>query len=421
MDMKKWQVRIFAACFIAYTAAYICRVNLSIALPGIGKDLGYNNTSLGLIGTALFWVYALGQLINGTIGDKVSSRVFIFLGLIVSAILNLLFGFSSLLLVMIVIWGANGLFQSMLWGPIVKTLTNWFPLACRLPRLSFGMSITTIIGPIIAWGLSGLLLEKFGWRWVFWLPAAIVSLMACVWMILARNKPVDAGLYDADENDLQEIEVAFNDSAGNDGSSISLWKLVKDGSLIFIAISGITQGMIKDSISLWSPKFLMDTQGFSMKSAVAAVLIIPLVNFIGILFAGWLNKLLKSEEKITIMVMMAGSFLASLGLRFVIHSNAVLGIILIACVSAMMSGVNPMMTTTVPMYYKKHNKVSAVAGFIDFSIYVGSGLAGVFTGFIADRYGWNSIFAVWCLISLLGAVSMCAGILKDRTVPDADV
>lgn len=126
-QIKKWQTRIFIACFIAYTAAYICRVNLSIAIPGIQSEFGFSNASIGLISTSFFWVYALGQLINGFVGDMVSSRTFIFVGLTASALINIAFGLSSVLWMMVLLWSVNGIFQSMLWAPMIKTLSNWFP------------------------------------------------------------------------------------------------------------------------------------------------------------------------------------------------------------------------------------------------------------------------------------------------------
>jgi sugar phosphate permease len=413
IKLKKWQIRVFSACFIAYTAAYICRVNISIGLPAIKDAFGYSSAGVGLIGTAFFWAYAAGQLVNGYIGDRVSGRVFVFVGLLMSVLLNILFGFSSALVVMIILWGANGIFQSMLWGPLVKTLSNWFPVK-KSTLISFGMSITMIIGYLIAWGFSGAVLERFGWKWVFWLPAGIVLVLAGVWYAIARNKPSDAGLPGIQEEaGNKEISTAEM-PAGEAAKEQSLWKLIKGTNLLFIAITGAAQGIIKDSITLWSPKLLMDTQGISLSSTIGIILIIPVVNFIGILFAGSLNKLFKSKEKITIMVLMIGSFFASLGLMLFIHVNIVLSIILIACTSAFMFGANPMMTTIIPLNYKKYNKVSMVAGFIDFSIYVGSGLAGVFTGLVVDKFGWNSVFALWCLISALGVLSMGVVAIKER-------
>ena len=116
-----WKKRVFSTLWITYGSFYLCRANMSIALPDIMKEFGYSKTDVGMIGSALFVTYAIGQFINGQLGDKFGARRFIALGIIVSAILNIAFGFTTALPVMIIIWGANGYFQSMGWPSSVKT------------------------------------------------------------------------------------------------------------------------------------------------------------------------------------------------------------------------------------------------------------------------------------------------------------
>jgi OPA family glycerol-3-phosphate transporter-like MFS transporter len=46
--------------------------------------------------------------------------------------MNIVFGFvGGLLTAMVVVWGFNGFFQSMGWGPTVKAMANWFPSGKR--------------------------------------------------------------------------------------------------------------------------------------------------------------------------------------------------------------------------------------------------------------------------------------------------
>lgn len=412
--LSRWQIRVFLACFIAYTAAYICRVNISVAIPGIQDAFGFSSTGLGLVGTSFFWMYAIGQLINGIVGDKVSSRYFIFLGLLVSVLINILFGFSSILLIMIVLWGANGIFQSMLWGPIVKTLSHWFP-AKKNNLITFGMSFSLIVGYLVAWGLAGAVMERLGWRWTFWLPAGIVFSLSLVWFFMVRNRPQDVGLPAVEPTTTIETAESTEDlPAAKEGPSQSVWKLIAGTGLPFIAFTGMVQGIIRDSISLWSPKLLMETQNLSLQSTVAIVLIIPMINLLGIIFATWLNRILKYNEKLTLLLLMAGSIVVSFALLFFINISITVSIILIASASAFMFGANPIMTTTIPLKYRSHGRVSAIAGFIDFSIYLGSGLSGVFTGLIADYFGWNSVFFLWGAAGILGTASIAVNILQEK-------
>ncbi|HBD08777.1 MAG TPA: hypothetical protein DCZ69_11000, partial [Syntrophobacteraceae bacterium] len=71
---RSWQFRIFVTIWITYGSFYLCRANISFALPGLTAEFGYSKTMLGLLGTALFIMYSLGQFINGQLGDKYGAR-----------------------------------------------------------------------------------------------------------------------------------------------------------------------------------------------------------------------------------------------------------------------------------------------------------------------------------------------------------
>jgi len=80
-SFESWQRRIFVILWITYASFYLGRVNFSVALPGIMADFGWTRTDVGAIGTALFWAYAIGQFINGQLGDRLGARVMITVGL----------------------------------------------------------------------------------------------------------------------------------------------------------------------------------------------------------------------------------------------------------------------------------------------------------------------------------------------------
>ena len=116
IQIKKWQNKMFFLMWLTYASFYLCRVNISIALPKIMQEFGFTKTNMGMVMTSLFALYAIGQFINGQLGDRLNSRKIITIGLLVSAVLNLIFGFMGRLLsVMIIIWGLNGYFQAMEW------------------------------------------------------------------------------------------------------------------------------------------------------------------------------------------------------------------------------------------------------------------------------------------------------------------
>ena len=87
-----WQRRVLALCWIAYALSYLCRTNLSIALPQMTQELGWSASKAGMIGSAFFISYGAGHLLNGLLGDKLPIKRFMTLGLLGTSLCNLLIG-----------------------------------------------------------------------------------------------------------------------------------------------------------------------------------------------------------------------------------------------------------------------------------------------------------------------------------------
>lgn len=124
---KYWQTRTIIASMIGYALFYFVRKNLSIAMPAMQEDLGITKGDLGLFLTLHGLLYGVSKFANGFIGDRVNARYFMVTGLVLSAVCNILFGFSSAVLVFGVVWMLNGWFQGMGFPPCARLLTHWIP------------------------------------------------------------------------------------------------------------------------------------------------------------------------------------------------------------------------------------------------------------------------------------------------------
>ena len=102
----------FILTYIVYASYYLARLNFSVAIPLISGDLQYSKFTLGLIGGAFSISYAIGQFVNGQLVDSFGAKRIALLGLILSAVMSLLFGYVDVLLLFIAIWGINGYAQS---------------------------------------------------------------------------------------------------------------------------------------------------------------------------------------------------------------------------------------------------------------------------------------------------------------------
>ncbi|HBM81758.1 MAG: MFS transporter [Clostridiales bacterium] len=404
--LLKMQKRIFILCWIAYSLSYFCRVNISIALPYIQKMLECSNAALGFLGSSLFIVYAAGQLINGYIGDRVESRKFVFIGLAFSALINIFFGFAKSLPLMIILWGVNGFFQSMLWGPIMKNLSCWFP-SREKNKIAIKISTTMVAGYIMAWGLSGIIITRTSWQWAFFVPGIIVMSFAVLWYIMARNRPEEVGLTLEDDSRPKEKSI-------DNKQPMTLWQVICSTKLLFVMIACIVQGFVRDGITLWSPKFLMETQKIPVKIMASLVVVIPAANFLGVLLAGWLNNKSNNDEKLASIIMFSAGAIFCIGLFEFGGISPYVCLFFLCCSSALMSGANTLLVSIIPLSYIKYNRVSAIAGLLDFCCYIGSGTTGILTGFIVDKSGWTGVMLSWIIAALIGVLSISAAWIEQK-------
>ena len=162
--------------WITYGSFYFCRTNISAAIPGLGQEFDLSKSEIGLILGALKIAYALGQLINGQLAERISARRLLAIGMFVSAALNIVFGFGTALYFFVFIWACNGYAQALGWPPSMRVAANWFPSSKRgkaIGIIGTGYQVSAAATFIIA-GFSA---DHFGWRGAMFLPAGLLSLI----------------------------------------------------------------------------------------------------------------------------------------------------------------------------------------------------------------------------------------------------
>lgn len=116
----------FLSATLGYAIYYVCRLSMNIVRKPIVDDGVFTETELGIIGSCLFFVYAVGKMANGFLADRCNARRFLATGLLFTAIINLVLGMTNMFLVFAVLWGLNGWFQSMGAPACVVSLNRWY-------------------------------------------------------------------------------------------------------------------------------------------------------------------------------------------------------------------------------------------------------------------------------------------------------
>ena len=113
---------VFWNLWLSYATYYFGKVNLSIVIPALLAT--YNNLNVyhvGLVSTGFLIAYAAGQFLHGQISERFNPFIYISIGLICSAVANLILGFwGGFFIILLLGEILDGFFQSMGWSSCVR-------------------------------------------------------------------------------------------------------------------------------------------------------------------------------------------------------------------------------------------------------------------------------------------------------------
>lgn len=383
------QKRLVAGAILAYVLLYLDRLNLSAALPSLIAGFHIDTARSGLMPLCFSVSYACGQMLSGILADRIRPARMIVTGLSGSLIVNLAMGLNRVFSIFPVLCLINGLFQSMLWTPIVKLVSLAFPEREKQEKAHFLLSLTLVIGHFSAWALSGLSGTYLGWRYSFLLPAGVNLLMLPLVMFLLRAEKQPGS-----EKAFRRSH-PFQNSAGTG-------RLLLSTGFAWIVLASVFYGFVKDGIVTWTPELL--SRSGSGVSAALSSLLLPALELIGILLGFSLRFRVKGGVRRMIFLMMPAAAVFCVPLFFVTVLPVKAMFLGLAC--AVCFGVNPLLTSLVPMEYTFFGCVGFTAGLCDCSVYIGSALAGAVGGTVSEWLGGNGLYVFWALAALLSAL-MC--------------
>ncbi|MBE6820268.1 MAG: MFS transporter [Ruminococcaceae bacterium] len=391
----KKENKIIFICWLAYTAAYVGRLNFNASIVAIISDLGVTKAEAGLVSSFFFFAYGAGQLVNGILSKKYNAKVMIFISLICSAVFNLLMPVTGSISAMKFIWMGNGIVQSVLWSTLIKTLSDYVSDK-KLPKAILAMSTTVAIGTLIAYGISSLSVNFGTWQAVFYVASIVLVISAFVWLTLFGKAP----------EKLEQTETVK-------GEKIKTPKIVLLA-LFITAFAGIANGFIKDGISTWVPSVLYEEFGVSQSFSILLTLFLPMVSTMGAAIAKKVHEKILSHACMnfifyTFSALLCGGILLSLK----IHSIVAV-MLCFVCVACGMAMINNVITSMFALDYRRLLNAGFAAGLLNTFCYVGSTVTSYSLGAVAQSRGWNAVFLIMLGVCGCAAAICLAGIISEK-------
>lgn len=426
-----WRNRIFIVLWITYGAFYLCRVNFSVAIPGIIKEFGYTKAQLGAVATGLFWAYAVGQFVHGQFSERFSSRHYLFVVILLSALMNLLMGpIAALgLFAMGVIWAFNGFFQAGGWANCIKTLSQWFPPKARGKRMGlYGACYQ--FGNVMAWLLAGYTVARYGWRGAFIAAPIIFVAIGLLNLLFGRNRPEDAKLPPLEVYEqygeckgmtLEECKATIKPKKEKEehaGFRFTLKQTVANPRVWAVSWAFFCVDIIRYGFLLWAPTYLFEVQKAGIAKAAYTAIAIPAFGIAGAIFSGWASDRFFQSRRapISAILMCALGFLAIFYYYGVPHGAWLLSFIILGLIGFCVLGTQVILIGAVPMDFGTRKAAGAAAGFIDFFGYIGAGMTGIISGLLVDKIGWVAAFWFWIIAAFISS-AICSSLWAYKPPP----
>ncbi len=404
LSNKKSNFLIFL-CWAAYTVAYVGRLNYNASMVEILSQLDITKQAAGTVSSYFFFAYGAGQLVNGLLSKKYNTKYSVATALAASCIINLSMTFCQEIDIMKYLWFFNGVFQSILWSSLIKTLSDNLADS-KLSKAVMVMSTTVASGTFASYGLAALFSYlSLDWTTIFYVAAMLMGSVAVLWFV--GMSTIKKG---AEEKESTEAKIKGKLS----------FTPVLIISIAVILISAISNGFIKDGITTWVPSVLKEEFGVSSSLSIIVTLLLPVLSVFGTSLVNKLHKKQKDENALNGIFYFGSVILAGLIILTLKLKSVPLTLILFGGIACLMSAVNNVITSVVPLYSRDKIDSGFLAGLLNTFCYVGSTLATSLLGKIADSRGWNDVFICILIFTAVSFVACFISALMNKKIPKDD-
>jgi MFS family permease len=279
-------VLIFSILSALYTLSMFYRVSNAVIAPNLIRDLGLDAETLGILGGAFFYSFALLQIPMGPMLDRIGPRIVVTSSTLVGAIGAFFFAFGdsypAALLGRILI-GAG--MASILMGSL-KVFTLQFPPEKFATLMGTFVSFGTL-GNILAASPLAYLTSTIGWRMTFIVAGGVTAVLAFLtFLILGRERRKPENLtFSSSSPPEMEILQSFRLILG----SLAFWQI---GAVAFFRF-GIFMGLQ----GLWLGPYLMDIKGYSPVQTGNLLILLAIGMIVGGPIAGRLSDRIFHSRK----------------------------------------------------------------------------------------------------------------------------
>ena len=386
-DTRKINATVFLFT-MTYLVSYMTRINLGAVITAIVEDTGMTKTMISMAVTGSSITYCIGQLLSGWIGDRVSPKKLVFIGLVTSVAMNLLLPICANHYQMTAVWCVNGLAQAFMWPPMVKLMVCLFT-ATDYQHATTKVCWGSSLGTVIIYLVSPLVIMVASWRALFGITAGAGVLMAVCWLKFCKEP---------------EFEKFHKKPAHTPGGKRE--KGLFTPLLVAVMVSIVLHGALRDGVTTWMPSYIAETFNLRNEISILAGVILPIFSIFCSSWANFLHMKIKNPVLCALYIYITAALASGLLYCFC-GENPIFSVALSAVITGCMHGINLMLNGIAPTIFAKDGNVGIFSGLLNSCTYVGSAISAWLIPMASENAGWNAAIGVWFLVALVG-VTLCA-------------
>jgi len=369
-------------CSLTYLGVYFARNILSAVSPQMIDGGIFTTELIGSLSSLFFMSYAVGQLINGAIGDRIKAKYMISIGLLLAGLccymFTLVYGNISIIKV---VYAAVGFGLSMVYAPMVKTVAeNTEPDYAT--RCSLGFTFASFFGSPVAGFAASFLL----WQSVFYASSAVLIIMGTivftVFFAFEKRGVIKYRTYSRDLHQKRGIAV-----------------LIKHRIIKFTFISIIT-GVVRTTVVFWMPTYISQRLGFSAVASAKIFTIASLAISVTPFIAVFIYEKLKRNMDLTLFLAFGSAVVWFIPVFFIEYPMLNIIFLILAIMSSNSAGT--MLWSRYCPSLRDTGMVSTATGYLDFMSYMAASVSSTLFANAVSVIGWKNLILIWMLLMLLG-------------------
>jgi OPA family sugar phosphate sensor protein UhpC-like MFS transporter len=420
---KRNRISVLLTITLGYAFIYTCRLGLSVVKKPL-MDAGiFSANEIGIIGAALFYAYAFGKLTNGFLADHANVKRFFATGVLLTALVNLAMGRSSLLVIWVVLWAFNGWVQGFGAPTAAVSLANWFSTSER-GRYYGIWSTGQNLGEGLTFLGSAALVSLLGWQWGFWGPGIFNIFVAMAVFKFLQDRPQTLGLPSvADWKNDHGVPVP--EQSQKIGKLQFL--MLKSPSIWVLGLASATMYVTRYAINSWGIFYLQEAKGYSALEAGSIVGLNALVGVLGSIAYGFISdKLFKARRPPVTLIFGLIEIAALFFIFFSPPGATVLLIVAFAIYGFTLNGLLAVLGGLFAIDIAPKRAAGAAMGFIGVFSYISAGIQDTISGYLIDKnmtiiddvpfYDFSSAIIFWIsasVVSLLLAATLWRAKVRD--------